>query len=382
MMIFGHTFNTLLASGLPGQTLRVRYWSVLGLALAVTLSACAPSPEKKDDKPFTAPVFPAPPDEPRFYWERAIYGSADVTPEDPKAQLRRRLTGEMRIGQGMDKPYGVAVSQGRVYVGDTVGRHIAMFDLNKGEYKRFGDAEPGAVRMPFGIKVDKQGQVYVVDGSQKRVQVYDRDGKFITSLAKDRDWQRPVGLAIDDERNRLYVVDNGGVSSESHQVVALDKTSGRELFTVGKRGTGDGEFNLPRDVAVGKDGSIWVVDAGNFRIQVFSPEGKFVRRFGSAGRFAGNFSRPKEMAIDHEGLVYVIDTSFGNFQIFNAEAQLLLAVGSRSGGDTPAGYMLPSGIAVDKDGRVYVVDQGFRKVDVYRPASLKEGSGYGGASKP
>ena len=68
-------------------------------------------------------------------------------------------------------------------------------------------------------------------------------------------------------------------------------------------------------------------------------------------------------------------TRFGNFQIFNPDGELLLFVGERSERDGPARYMLPSGIAVDEDGRVYMVDQWFRRIDVYRPVSLKADAG-------
>jgi len=129
---------------------------------------------------------------------------------------------------------------------------------------------------------------------------------------------------------------------------------------------------------VGPKGELYVVDGGNFRVQVFDPDGRFVKTFGTVGRKSGQFSRPKEIAIDAQGNVYVVDTAFGNFQIFDGEGHLLLDVGSRSNTDAPARFMLPSGIAVDRgDGRVYMVDQFFRKVEVFRPADLREGAAYG-----
>jgi len=118
------------------------------------------------------------------------------------------------------------------------------------------------------------------------------------------------------------------------------------------------------------------VDGGNFRVQKFTADGKFISAFGSIGRQLGEFSRPKEAAVDKDGNVYVIDAAFGNFQIFNPQGQLLLAIGGRSNSDGPAKFALPSSIAVDDDGRVYVVDQYFRKVDVFRPAALAEEDGY------
>jgi DNA-binding beta-propeller fold protein YncE len=231
--------------------------------------------------------------------------------------------------------------------------------------------------MPFGIDVDPKGNVYVLDGTLKRVHVYDASGKFQKMLGQDMKWSRPAGLALDAPRRRLYVVDAGGVDTADHRVRAIDIDTGKALFDVGKRGDGSGEFNLPRDAVVGADGLLYVVDSGNFRIQVFDDKGKFVKTFGAVGRQSGQFARPKEIAADAEGNIYVADSAFGNFQIFNKEGQLLLDVGSRGPADAPARFMLPSGIAVDSDGRIYMVDQFFRKVEVFRPAHLPANTAYG-----
>lgn len=344
-------------------------------------AGCAQAPQTVA-KPMEIPVFPPPPETPRVYWERTIRNSADVVADDKDGALRRMVTGEVRAGEGLSKPYGVAVRNGRVYVGDTVGRHVAVFDLNTRTYSKIGLDEPGALRMPFGMDIDPQGNLYVLDGSLKRVHVYDASGKFLRMLGQDLKWSRPAGLALDPQRKRVYVVDVGGVDSEHHRVRALDSGSGKLLFEFGKRGDGPGEFNLPRDAAVGADGMVYVVDGGNFRVQVFDSDGKFVKTFGAVGRQGGQFSRPKEIAADTQGNLYVADTAFGNFQIFDRSGVLLLDVGSRGNSDAPAKFMLPSGIAVDLDGRVYMVDQYFRKVDVFRPARLPASAAYGQSAAP
>lgn len=347
------------------------------MVAALFTAGCAQAPQNRDAKPFEIPVFPPPPETARIVWERTLRSSADVVADDKDGGLRRLVTGELRSGEGLDKPYGVAVRNGRVYVGDTVARHVVMFDLNAGRHARIGVGDPGSLRMPFGMDLDPQGNLYVLDGTLKRVHVYDADGKFRRTIGQDMKWVRPSGLALDAARKRLYVVDAGGVDSESHHVYALELDTGRQLFKIGKRGDGPGEFNLPRDAAVGADGLLYVVDSGNFRVQVFDGEGKFIKTFGAIGRQGGQFSRPKEIAADVNGNIYVADSAFGNFQIFNREGALLLDVGSRGNTDAPAKFMLPSGIAVDVDGRIYMVDQFFRKVEVFRPAGLPATTAYG-----
>ena len=325
-------------------------------------------------------VYPPPPDPPRFYFERSIHSSADVKPVEEGDLLRRALTGERSRGEGMTKPYGIAVHHGRVFVGDTVQHNVAVFDFPAKKFFRIGVEEDeeghGVLGMPLGLDVDQDGTLYVFDAKLKQIMVYSRDGKYLRAFGDPDKIARPAGIAVDAAGTRVYAVDIGGSSSNEHKVMVFDAKSGEHLFDIGKRGIAPGEFNLPRDTVVAPDGSIYVVDGGNFRVQKFTADGKFIRTFGAIGRQSGQFSRPKEAAVDKDGNVYVVDAAFGNFQIFNSDGQLLLAIGERSNTDGPAKFSLPAGIAIDGDGRVYVVDQYFRKVDVFRPAALSEEEGF------
>lgn len=354
-------------------------WLVCALLLG--LAACAQLPEQgvkvkaKENRPL---YFPPPPEEPRFVFERAIYGSADVLSKKAESSLKKMVTGttEREGNDPLHKPYAVAVHRGRIFVSDTVDRLIKVFDVPEGRYFTIGDDTPGHLTKPLGIDVDDAGTLYVADGTTKYILIYDRDGKFLRQLGGPSMFDRLASVTVDKKGERLYAVDIGGVSSENHRVRVLDAQTGHLLFDLGKRGNGPGEFNLPRDVAIGKDGRLYVVDGANFRIQVFDANGKYLRTFGQVGKEYGSFARPKEASTDANGNLYVIDAAFANFQIFSPEDDLLLFVGDRSAEDGPAQYMLPSGIYVDEDGRVYMVDQWFRKVEVYRPAVLKQQDGY------
>jgi DNA-binding beta-propeller fold protein YncE len=343
-------------------------------AAAVLLAGCAETPVMQG-RPKNVLVYPPPPDEPRFYFEQTIYGSQNVAPAE-ESQLRMVLTGEAVSGESMAKPYAIAVHKGRIFVSDSADPVIRVFDVPTKKYFKIGEEEPGALRKPFGLDVDADGNLYVADGTARTIMVYDRDGKFQRRIGSSKWFDRLSSVTVDSERKRLYVTDIGGVDSQNHRVRVFDAVKGDHLMDIGQRGRGDGQFNLPRDAAVGKDGRLYVVDGGNFRVQVFDRDGKFLKSFGKVGKAPGTFARPKEVATDPDGNVYVVDTAFGNFQIFNPEGELLMFIGDRSERDGPGLYMLPSGIYVDEDGRVYFVDQWYRKVDIYRPARIQENEGY------
>ena len=321
-------------------------------------------------------VYPAPPDEPRFYYERTISNSFDVKEITASDSLRQFATGTMGTADSLGKPYGVAVHRGRIYVTDTVKRAIVMFDVPGKEFKLLGTEGPGKLRKPIGIAVAKSGNLYVADNTAKRVVVFDRDGNFLRGFGDRTLLHRPSGIAISPDETRAYVIDTGGIETQEHHMLIFDAQSGEHLKTIGTRGKDEGNFNLALQATTTPDGTVYVTDSGNFRVQAFDPDGNFKFSFGSVGRKVGQFARPKGIASDKDSNLYVVDAAFGNFQIFNKKGQLLMWIGERSQTPGPGRFMLPAGIAVDEDGRVYMVDQFFRKVDVFRPANIREDQGW------
>ncbi|MEO5332404.1 MAG: hypothetical protein H7839_10305 [Magnetococcus sp. YQC-5] len=359
---------------------------ILVMALGVGLSflgGCKTVSEGGGADPLKPLVFPEPPDAPRFFYERTLRSGFDAKPkkEDDadSLDLRKVITGEAEGGgaERFGKPYGVTAFKGRVYVGDTVSRTVWMLDPAKGRSKEIGKEDPGGLLKPMGMRNDAKGNLYVVDGTKKTVVVFDQDGKYLRTMGGPDFFENPSAVAVNPEGTRVYALDTGSTQGkpEFHRLQVFDGQSGKHLFSIGKRGRGDGELNLARDVAMGPDGLLYVVDGGNFRIAVFDQQGKFQRAFGTVGRRLGQFARPKGIAIDNENNLYVSDASHANFQIFNKEGQLLMFIGTRGNETERAKYLLPAMLSLDEDGRVYMVDQGFRKVDVFRPARLKEEEG-------
>ncbi len=102
----------------------------------------------------------------------------------------------------------------------------------------------------------------------------------------------------------------------------------------------------------------------NFRIQVLTPTGDFLRAFGEQGSRSGTLSRPKGVAVDTEGHVYVVDALFETVQVFDREGQPLFYFGRRGTG--PGQLLLPSGIYINPRNRIYVADSYNHRIQVFR----------------
>ncbi|HER20380.1 MAG TPA: 6-bladed beta-propeller [Chromatiales bacterium] len=339
----------------------------VGAAVLSFLTACAAAPVEEE----VSIAYPPEPETPRYYYESTITGSGDVVEDSAGERFKRFATGETARGQGFPKPFGVVAMNGRIYVGDTVARHVAALDFPGKRFFQFGDSGLGRLAKPLGMAADASGRVYVCDGTSKRILVYDPDGQYLKALGGEEMLERPSGVAVNADGSRVYVVDTGGVRSRNHRVRVFG-ADGNHLFDIGTRGAGPREFNLPLAAAVGPDGRLYVLDSGNFRVQVFTPDGDFLFQFGSAGRTPGHFSHPKSIAVDREGKIFVSDSGFANVQIFDGQGRILMFMGNRSDRGGPGEFILPAGVSVDVDGRVYMVDQFFRKIDVFRPAGLPE----------
>ena len=356
----------------------MRLITTLQLTVYIWLLGCASTSDKKTAE-LEQLYFPPPPDQARFVYERTIQTSSQIEKGSSQDHLRELLTGVSTDSRTMAKPFDVTVCKGLIFVSDTVLRTVMVFDVPGKRFFEIGKDKPGALQKPLGLATDDDCNLYVADATSKRIMVYDQAGNYLKALG-GQDWfDRLTHVSVDAEGTRIYAVDTGGVGSENHHILVFDVNTGKHLRNISKRGKEHGELNLPRDIAIDARGWLYVVDGGNFRVQVFDDNGEFVRQVGQLGRQYGHFARPKGVALDSAGNIYVSDAAHGNYQIFDADGKLLLFVGNRSEKFERASYMLPAGIDVDEDGRVYMIDQYFRKLDIYRPVEIEENEGFVGA---
>ncbi|MBI5109855.1 MAG: hypothetical protein HZA62_14045 [Rhodocyclales bacterium] len=344
--------------------------------LLVGLCACAP-PRKNAATPAAAEpavLWPAPPDLPRFEYETILQSAADisiVSKDERWARAIRGLAGEVSDAPVISRPTAIASRRGRIYVAEPSVKAITVFDIQRSKIFRFGQREPNLLKRPQALAIDDHDRVHVLDTQLRKVMVFDDMGLYLHGINLGNKLANPVGLAVSGDGGTVYVVDRGNVESDDHKVVALAR-DGTERFVLGPRGNGPGQFNIPLAAATARDGTIYVADSGNFRIQAFGPTGDFKFQFGGLGTSIGNFSRPRAISLDAEGNVYVGDGGFNNVQIFNSAGELLMPLGRLSRDPGPGNFALLAGIAVDETRRLYVLDHFHRKIEVYRRLDEEE----------
>jgi DNA-binding beta-propeller fold protein YncE len=309
----------------------------------------------------------------KLTWERSFQSEAEVKPNRGFwNKVVDVIAGEPDF-HSLVRPYGVVTdSHGRVIVSDPGAGGVHVFDFAQRKYKfiQHGGDEKHAMRTPQCVAVDAKDNIYVSDSDAGVVFVFEPSGKYVRAIGRLKGgegyFERPTGVAVDSEAQRIYVSD-----TLRNKIVVLDM-QGKVLDTIGGRGDGDGEFNFPTELRlVGPN--LLVVDAMNFRVQVFDRSGVFQYSVGKLGDNLGAIFRPKGVALDSEGDVYVVDGSLGVVQVFNRQGQLLYYFGAEG---THAGeFQLPAGLFIDHEDHVYVVDSFNRRIQVFQYAGLKQPGG-------
>ncbi len=182
---------------------------------------------------------------------------------------------------------------------------------------------PGEFQAPRGLAVAPDGTIYVTDLRNNRIQHFSADGQLINAWGTFAD--------------------------------------------ISKGEAPGGTFYEPWDVAVAQDGTVFVSDTWNHRIQAFTPAGEFIRTWGYFGQAENSdaFWGPRGLAIDSAGRLYVADTGNKRIAIFEPDGTFVTQFGTT--GFDPGQFDEPTGVAIDKDGIVYVADTWNQRVQSFAP---------------
>lgn len=286
--------------------------------------------------------------------------SASFAAGIPTANVRPLFDITGQGAGGLSLPSDVALgSDDRIYVVDGGNQRVVVFDRN-GKYLlsfgRKGSAE-GQFKDPVGIGTDGKGRVYVADTGNHRIQVFSAEGHFQYAFPViDKGLAaRPIDVAADASGAKIYVSANNKVMRFSG--------SGKMLRQWGGFGEGNGRFRYPATVAMASNGTVYVVDVLNSRVQAFDEEGALLVQIGSWGVLPGEFFRPKGVAVDEKNQVYISDSYMDVIQVFDADGKFLRVLGQDG---APQRFVSVGGIAVGRDNRLYAAEMLRNKISVYK----------------
>jgi tripartite motif-containing protein 71 len=253
-----------------------------------------------------------------------------------------------------------------LYAVDRDGSRIQAFDKNGKFLFKFGEdgTGDGQMHVPYGIDVDKKGNVWLADRANDRVQEFDSKGEFILKFgnvdgvpsAEEGKFDNPRHVAVSKDLKNVYVTD-----SKNNRISQFD-TKGNYIKSIGQLGNKSGDFNLPTTIEIDSKGNFFVNERGNERIQKFDSIWKPILMWGSKGSSNNQFCHMEHIALDKYDNVYVTDPQSDpgcsqqpRVLKFDSHGKFITKWGSFGKGDGQ--FQDPEHLALDSEGNVYVSDR-------------------------
>ena len=213
---------------------------------------------------------------------------------------------------------------------------------------------PGQFVYPWGVAVNRHGEIAVSEKDNDRIQVFSSEGRFLFSFGEkgtgEGQFSFPRGVTYDRDDN-LLVVDRG-----NHRIHHFSRT-GQFMRTFGARGELGGKLNCPQGISTSPDGNIIVADKGNKRVVVFTPEGRVLLTL------HGDQLGPVH-CVSHGNRYFVSDSGGNCIKVFSEQGDFLYQFGRKGTGDGELD--VPLGLAVDKSGRLVVCDSDNHRIQLFQ----------------
>ncbi|KAI5636123.1 NHL repeat domain-containing protein [Phthorimaea operculella] len=225
--------------------------------------------------------------------------------------------------------------------------------------------DEGQVSRPWGLCIDREGNIIVADRRNNRIQIFSSRGEFKSMFGSKGtgpgEFDLPAGITT-DTYGRIIVIDK-----DNHRV-QIFTSSGNFILKFGSFGKECGQFQYPWDVAVNSLGNICVTDTRNHRIQLFTSDGTYITKFVFEGANPAKMLKgpttPRGVCFTTSGNIIVSD--FENHRLLMVDGTLskvLHCVGREGSGIGELNR--PSGIVTDDDGRIIVADSKNHRVLVF-----------------
>jgi len=279
----------------------------------------------------------------------------------------------VRVIKGGDKlglrhPSNVVMSSNNhILVLDGVSNRVVTYSYEGKYLNSFGKggAGEGQLSYPLGMTIDANDIIYIADTGNARVQSYTLNGKYLGQIklpqAASEKRPDPTDVAIDNQRQLLYIVDN-----ENHHVLIYNLIDKKFIRTVGGMSHKEDGFRWPFSLYIDSKGVVYVVDVINTRVRTIRPEEGFKLGYdiGSWGVEKGELFRPKGVAVNAKGAVFIADSYLGVIQMFDKKGQFQAVLSDGKG--KVKRFITPTRLYFDRNGLFYVVEMFANQISVYR----------------
>ncbi len=316
------------------------------------------------------------------------YGSLDLAFTeviDPYEGKEITLEAERSYDQlDLNFPRNLEVApDGSLYLLDT-GNHRVLHISPEGNLlntwggygsQESGGALPGTFNEPWGIAISPDGNVFIADTWNHRIQKFTAEGEFLISWGQFGQRETPNSFwgprdVVVDENGHVYVADTG-----NKRIVIFD-TEGQFIAEFGEVGYADGQFDEPSGLALDGDGNLYVADTWNQRVQVFAPDNdglaqEFLTKWDVEGWYGQSLDNKPYLTVSQDGLVYASDPELSRIIVYTSTGEVVAVWGME--GQDQTSLFFPTGLAVDQEGGIYISDTKNNRIQYFLTPPIEVG---------
>ena len=214
-----------------------------------------------------------------------------------------------------DEATGIAFLNDNIVVVDRNNHRLQILSAQGEFLSQFGEKGilDHQLNLPLGLSIDSENNIIVADPRNKIIKTFSSSGKLVRKIGGDGSLAFPFHCI---QQNNLFIVSDMSKETNSEPCIKVFDREGNYLYTFGKQGDGDGQFDRPRCLSVSKEGRLIVCDCLNNGVQVLQLSGRFVTKFGAKGQKIGEFNNPISSAVLTDGRIVVSDYENHRIQIF------------------------------------------------------------------
>ncbi|HET6351074.1 MAG TPA: hypothetical protein VFG89_02940 [Coriobacteriia bacterium] len=265
-------------------------------------------------------------------------------------------------GDLLRRPSGVTFdADGNIYIADTGKKRIVVFDGQGNFLRVFGEAGKSKNQLwgPIDLAITPDGRAFVVDRENSKLVEYDRSGRALRDITTE---EPPTSITMANDL--LFVTTDSGV-------LIADLKGNLQTGYI-KRGKEKGQFDRPAGVAVAKDGTMYVADTLNYRVQAINSKGKVLWVYGKpvpadkAVQFDSKdrkFGLPASIALDENNQLYIVDGLNHELTVMDTKGEFVEKIGDT--GHADGTFYYPDGIDYH-DGRLAIADKYNDRIEVFR----------------